>query len=210
MGRETLSEYLTTVVRELQGDERELRDWFDEVRRVATSLEGFADVSAVRFFTVWKDLPDEWRSIVNDFYTREALRNIPSTVERFVRLTPVLVDILPSKEVSIYLREASQCFVHGFFQASIALARSAVESGLNQHIKRRLGAIPATPLADKIDAAARFKLISPAGAKLAHDVRKTARDVLHRKPVKDSFAFETIVQARGFLKELLADQFRSG
>jgi len=95
--------------------------------------------------------------------------------------------------------------VHGFFQASIALARAAVESGLNQHIKRKLGAIPETELARKIDTAARLNLVSPAGAKLAHGVRKTARDVLHRKPAKDNLAFDTIMQARGFLKELFGD-----
>src|SRR3989442_15905322 len=118
MGSEALSEYLTRFVRELGEEEGELREWFDEVRHVAASLEGFADASAVRFLAVWKDLPDRWRRIVNDFYTREALRNIPDTVERFLKLTPVLVGAIPSKEVSIYLREASQCFVHGFFQAS--------------------------------------------------------------------------------------------
>lgn len=150
----------------------------------------------------WKSSPESLRWILDDFYTREALAKVPVTVERFLRLGPVLVGIIPSKEVSIYLREASQCFIHGFFQASIALARAAVEAGLNEHLQRRLGAVPGADLVKKIDLAARFKLVTLAGADLGHAVRKNARDVLHRKPAKDGLAFDTIVQARGFLKEL--------
>jgi len=172
------------------------------VREAVSSLEGFTGKLEKAIVDWLQRDPEEWRYFVDDFYSHEVVANIPRMVSRFVRLCPALAGVIPSGEVSVYLREATRCFIYGFFQASIALCRAALEAGLNEHLERRLGAVPAQDLVDKIDAAQRLRLISGQGAHLAHEVRTTARSVLHRKPVKSNLAFDTLVQSRGFLKEL--------
>ena len=122
-----------------------------------------------------------------------------------IRLTPVLTEGVPGQEVKIYLREASRCFIYGFFQASIALSRAALEAGLNDHLRKTVGTIPEVDLATKVKKAAEYKLVSAASASLGHAVRISAREVLHQKPANENSAFDTLVQARGFLMELYAE-----
>ena len=74
-------------------------------------------------------------------------------MSRFVRLSPVLVGVIPAKEVTVYLREGTRCFIYGFFQASIALCRAALEAGLNDHFQRKTGATPQMDLSGKIKGA---------------------------------------------------------
>jgi hypothetical protein len=65
-----------------------------------------------------------------------------------------------------------------------------------------MGTAPSLTLDGKIAAAARLKLISPQAADLGHAVRKTANKALHGALVKSNLAFDTLVQTRGFVKEL--------
>jgi len=183
--------------------DQEDRERFEEMMRLATSsLEGFAEPFAERLLGLLEQNRETWQWCADDFYSREIVANIRGIVHRFLRLSPVLVGIIPSKEVAMYLREATRSFIYGFFPGSIALCRAALEAGLSEHMKRRLGSDSTLDLMKKIDAAARLHLISNRDAGLGHAVRKTANDVLHRKPVKERLAFDTIVQTRGFLKEL--------
>jgi len=167
-----------------------------------SSLEGFAEPYAKRLLELLQEHRDTWEWFADDFYSREVVGNVQVMRTRFLNLCPVLVGVIPSREVAVYLREATRCYIYGFFQATIALCRAALEAGLNEHLERRLGRVPAQDLVDKIDAAQRLQLISGQGAHLAHEVRKTARNVLHRKPAKSNLAFDTLVQTRGFLQEL--------
>ena len=137
------------------------------------SLERFAEPWAKKLLDVWQSEPETWRWAVDDFYAREAVEKVPKTVGRFLRLSPVLLGVIPNDEVSIYVREATRCFIYGFFQASIALCRAALELGLNHLFKRRMGAIPDMLLA--------IRSAKPAGEKLA---------------------FDTLVNSRGILREL--------
>jgi len=203
MGAEFLSKLLHDYIRELNLDEgtEEDKEYRKYLQRTMASLEGFADEEQDFMFEGWTKYRD-WKWVVDDFYTREALGKVPGIIERFLRFRPILAGVIPSDEVSVYLSEATRCFIYGFFQASVALSRTAVEAGLNEHLRRTLGAVPPQDLVDKINCAERFKLVTPHAAQLAHGVRKAARDVLHRKPAKQGLAFDTLVQARGFLKEL--------
>ena len=167
-----------------------------------SSLEGFAEPYAKRLLELLQEHRDTWEWFADDFYGREVVRTIPGMVNRFLRLAPVLVGVIPSREVQIYLREATRCFIYGFFQASIALCRAAVESGLNEHWRRRFGDVSELNLAEKIDRAEKFRLINHDAAIMARKVKDAARKVLHQKPAKTSLAFDTLVLARGFLKSI--------
>jgi len=182
------------------------REKIKKMIKVATSsLEGFTQPDFLRIIELLRHSKDDWEWFADDFYTREVVANVPSMVSRFVSLSPVLVGVVPSEEPSTYLREASRCFIYGFFLAAIALARAALEAGLN----RRLGIV--VPLAkdktlyEKIECAARSspQLLSPETASLAHNVRTAANEVLHDEPtMQQDQAFGVLVQTRGVLKEL--------
>src|SRR5260221_12489044 len=105
------------------------------------------------------------------YYSRQSVKDVPSIAKRFLRLSPVLVGRVPSDEVSLYLREATQTFIHGFFQASTALSRAALEAGINEHLKVQLGSVPNAELVAKIDQLVRFKAIKADVAREGHLVR---------------------------------------
>jgi hypothetical protein len=172
------------------------------IRTATSSLEGFADEVSNRLRKAFEETGGFWEALVDEFYCHEVVANIPGMVDRFLRVSPVLAGVIPSVEVGTYLREATRCFIYGFFQGSTALCRSALESGLDEHLKRKLGTAPHQTLDDKIATAARLKLISPQAADLGQTVRKTANKALHGALVKANLAFDTLVQTRGFVKEL--------
>jgi hypothetical protein len=172
------------------------------IRFAASSLEGFAESAGNKLIDLWRKDPENWRWAVDDYYSREAVDNIRKTVGRFLKLSPVLVGVVPSSEVNIYLREATRCYIYGFFQASIALCRAALEAGLNELLKRRMGMTPQMKFAPKISQAGRFKLLNSFSTAEAHEVRKAARTVLHEKPVSQFLAFDTLARTRGVLLKM--------
>lgn len=207
MSDEFLSKLLQQYIRELNLDEgtEEDKEFRNSLQKTFGSLEGFADEEQKFMLEGWKRYPG-WEAVVDGFYCREALAKIPAIVERLSKLSPVLAVVIPNEEVSVYLSEATRSFIFGFFQASIVLCRAAVEAGLNDHLRRKLLVLPTLDLAEKIDAAERFRLIPPDTAQFAHAVREEANNVLHRKPAKETVAFDTLVRSRGFLGELFKKQ----
>jgi len=202
-----LSEYLATALRDLvqyapATPEDEQREYVESVRQAAQSLEGFKDPPHPHGFMTPQMEEWYWKSTGDEFYSREMVSNLPGMVERFSRLKPVLVGRLPDKQVTIYLREATRCFIYGFFQGSIALSRAALESGLNRHMERKLGSVRPMELKVNIEKSHLFKLISGGAAQLAEKVRKSANQVLHSKPATEALAFDVLVAVRGVLGEL--------
>jgi len=205
-----LSEHLATALREYEGvapewepeEQREHREYVEGVRSSAKELEefklgpGFENV-------LTPELQDWcWKFMGDKFYSREVVEHLPDMVRQFSQLRPVLVGKLPDRQVAIYMREATRCFVYGLFQGSIALSRAALEAGLNRYIEFKLGAVPPMDLKDKIEKAAQFKLIRGETASLGQEVRRLSNQVLHSKPASENMAFDALVAARGVLQEL--------
>lgn len=175
------------------------------IREAVSSLEGFTEEHGKAIADVLQRDPGGWEYFVDDFYSHEVVANIPGMVSRFVRLSPVLVGVIPSREVSAYLREATRCFIYGFFQATIAVCRAALDAGLNDRLEDAILALPELTLCEKIKRAGQGEdpLLTPETASLAHDVRKTANDVLHGEPtLQQDATFGVLVQTRAVLKEL--------
>ena len=169
----------------------------------AQSLEGFAEPWAKKLVELLRQDPDLWEWVVDEFYSRQVIDSLRGLNGRFLRLSPILIGIVPSKEVNLYLREATRCYIYGSFEASIALSRAALEAGLNEYLKRRLGAVPSQKLIEKVKKANLWKLLTSVSAGMAEDVSKAAGMVLHQRPAKsDQLAFDTLVRARGVLREL--------
>jgi hypothetical protein len=154
-------------------------DVLNLVRGAVKSLEGFLHPLAGEVVDVLRRDPGAWEWAANDFYSREVIAEVPGMVSRFLRLNPVLVGVIPNKEVSLYLEEASRAFIYGLFQAAIAVSRAALEVALDRLLKPGIPSVDNKSLNEKIKAATEGSLLSPQAAALAHGVRKAGRDVLH-------------------------------
>jgi len=193
---------LKTMLKDNQDERQMLASAWKRFKLAISSLEGFSDKLAAELVASFQDDPELWDWIIDDHYSREVVANIRGMVNRFLKLSQVPAGIIPSSEVTIYLREATRCYAYGFSQASIALARAALEAGLNEYLRRKVKAGVALKLMEKIKAAERFKLIDRSCAALAEDVSKAAGMVLHQKPASDSLAFDTLSRTRGVLLAL--------
>jgi len=202
---EALDGFIVEADQEFEAEDKEARLVVEKLVRSATSsLEGFAPSDAKVLLAFWQRNPETWKWATDDFYSRQCVSEIPKVVRRFLKLSPVLVGRIPSVEVSVYLREATQCFLHGFFQGSTALSRAAMEAGINELLSRQLGAVPSIDLVEKLRQLERFKLLDSHTAREAHEVRKAGGNVLHRSPAPEKLGFEILVKARRVLMKLYA------
>src|SRR5437879_1076020 len=132
------------------------------------------------------------------------MTRIPEITDRFEKLSPILTRVTHRKEENVYLREATQCYLYGFFQASTALFRTALETGLRDFCARKLGSEPGVTviLDDLVTRAVRFHLLSQESGAMASRVRKIANRVVHDEPIGEGQAFEVLVQTRRVLEEI--------
>ena len=65
-------------------------------------------------------------------FCRELLRSVPKMIERTRSLSNLSPEVIPNGACLVYLKEAVRCYILGLSQASIALARAAVETALLQ------------------------------------------------------------------------------
>jgi hypothetical protein len=175
------------------------------LRVVIHSLEGLASRKTDLFRDFFKKWPDLWLWSVDWWYCKDAMDRIPQITKRFEKLSPILTQVTHRKEVNVYLREATQCYLYGFFQASTVLFRTALETGLRDFCERKLGSRPTgtdVNLDDLITQTVRFHLLSEEAGAMASRVRKTANKVVHDEPVSEEKAFDVLVQTRFVLEEI--------
>jgi hypothetical protein len=111
---------------------------------------------------------------LDDFYSRELLRDVPSIVERTQRLAKLSLAGVP-KDSFDYLREAAQSYILGLPNAATALARAAIEVRLRKAVARLFGKtisrdVEFSELLKQYGA----RLLSRAGLSRAHRVREKA------------------------------------
>lgn len=174
--------------------------------KVIHSLEGLAPVETENLhqFLKEKEWADLWVWSIDWWYCKDAMTRIPEITDRFGKLSPILTRVAHRKEVNVYLREATQCYLYGFFQASTALFRTALETGLRDFCVHNLGSKPGVgvDLDDLITQAVRFHLLSQESGAMATRVRRIANRVVHDEPIAEGQAFEVLVQTRRVLEEI--------
>jgi hypothetical protein len=213
-GHGPLYSLVLDVLKDMDSDSRQATDpslarVYDLFRRaLILGVQGFIDAQADIVLEIWvKKHPDLWKAEVEDWFVREGLSRVPEIVDRFLRLGSIVPNKTPNPEVEVYLREGTRCFLYGFFQASTALARAAIEAGVKDCLAKRFGSVPECGLAQKIRVATKFSLLDPQRAKMARDVVKAAGRALHQETVKScSLAFDAIACARGALEGLYGRQ----
>jgi hypothetical protein len=169
---------------------------------VVGSLEGLSTEPANELSKCLREWKECWDWVVDWWYCKDAVERIQPITERFEKLTPILARVSHRKEVNVYLREATQCYLYGFFQASTTLFRTALEVGLKDFCDRKLGSRPHADLYDLISQAIRFHWLPQHVGIMANQVRAQANKVIHDDPISEQEAFDVLAKTRGVLAEL--------
>ena len=140
---------------------------------------------------------------IDEFFAIEAVSNLDPLVERFMELKAMFIHNKPPKEARKHLIEATQCYLQGFYQASIIICRSVVEYVLNKELKKKKQHGDFRNLHKIIDNAFKEKIIDSPLCGVAHSVRKAGRDAIHRKRFfSDKDALKYLEGTQGILKHV--------
>lgn len=91
-------------------------------------------------------------------------------------LSNLAVEKTPPEQLSVYLGEATKCYVLGLPQAAVALCRAALEQGIRE-ILRKDGADSSGDLSELLETASGAKVLNSAILRFAEDVRRAANRV---------------------------------
>lgn len=141
--------------------------------------------------------------MLDQFYSKELLAAVPGFVERTRDLQELTFAGVADPASLSYLREAATCYIHGLFQATVALARGAMELRLRKRVGMVAGQQVATEMELK-ELVERFgdRLLTNQGKKFATLVREVGNQVLHQRAVNSGKAREVLEAARRVILEL--------
>lgn len=189
-------------------DEKEkAREALEFVERMTAHLVGhlvgFSDATALKIESLFRDVGAPLDEQIEHYYVRDMLTRVPRIVARTMKLS----HIIPNKGVpgptEIYLKEATRAYLFGFWDASVALSRAAVEQGLRQAVKERLSR-NLEKLPDLVNASLRWELLDRPRADLADKVVSAGNRILHSNPADETEAWDVLCAARGVLLHLVS------
>jgi hypothetical protein len=180
-------------------DERSTRHFVEKMLRVyRSSVETFSQQWVERLHNILRDDPEWLGAEIDAILSKEAVDRIDDAVDTLLSFDPVLVTELPKADVSLYLKEATRCYLFGFNQGTVALCRAAIELALDERLSKA-ELLPPTNLQAKIKLAKDRKLIDEDAAILAHAVRKAGKTVLHKQAASAKNARDALDATRGAL-----------
>lgn len=143
--------------------------------------------------------------LIDECYSRQQLEMVPAMVKRTEDLSDKVLVNVP--DISLpYLREAANCYVAGYPNATVALSRTAVELPLRNALASRMGdkAVSRADLFVLVkDFAARTRLLSSDGVNRIHKIRLCANRALHEESAPDlAEALDVFESARLVVMEL--------
>jgi len=201
MPSDHLADYLASELGSLYEADVESSEWAELLRKLVEQLEGFGDEQTA----TWLRLNLEKRkkimkSLLDEFYTRDFLKKARKMVERTMELTAMTPKATPDAGVNFYLREATRCWIAGFWASSVVLSRTTLERALKHRLKDRPELSPADhKLKTLIDCAHRHSLIDNAHFKTAHQVRLKGNEVVHGSEAGEKLACEILERTRDVL-----------
>ncbi len=131
------------------------------------------------------------------------LKRVPKVVDRAMKLSELVGQREPSALVAGSLREATRCYIFGFWAATVALSRAAIEQALRERIYEKYAASPAT-LGRLIDFCEQNGVLDGARYGMANKVKAGGDKALHGGVVSAEDARDVIDAARGVLEHLHA------
>jgi len=177
-------------------------------REVAADFEAFTLPSrALITSIIRKYRKDHLEDSLDSYYVRKVLRDAPKLVHRTLQLETMATQEIPQTNGAFYLREATRCYIHGFWAACVALSRAAVEQALKEAVAKSVGATASDlKLSTLVESARRLRLADPAVLSLADDVRIAGNRTVHNKASDQPEAWDTLVRVRAVLLALYEGQ----
>jgi len=198
---EKLQELETESEDELDASERaETQEARQLVERMTAylvgRLAGLDDEMARKIDKLFSETKVSLDYHIEHFYVSNMLERIPKMVGRTMKLSPIMQKKTIPGGVDVYWREATRTYVYGFWDASVAMSRAAIESALRPALKERAGQSPDT-LREVVAASLRWGILDKPSREMADKVVPAANRVLHRKPAGEAEAWDTLCASRG-------------
>jgi hypothetical protein len=198
----SLSDYLAGELKELdEATQDEPRAWAKLQEELLECLEGFGPEQSARWLTLnVKRRREILANMFDELYTRDFLSKAKKVVERTMLLTAMTPKATPDRGVNLYLREATRCFIFGFWDSSVALSRATLELALKHGLRIR----GLTPTDDELwvllEAARKTHLIDGAHYQKGNQVRLDGKQVLHKgSRANHDLALKTLKSTREVL-----------
>ena len=186
--------------RQRLGLQQELQD-----RLMAHKMEPYIGSDHEDFITKVAAAMLDDTDILEDRLRADFETDIFNLVLRYKELNVFFVKQKPRKLVINRLKEALECYVHGFFQGCAILCRSTLETALREKTKEKLGREPRKrkPLGPLLDDAMKLGIISTNDERLANKVKSVGNDSVHdSKRCSSSEAFESLTNTKVLLNIL--------
>jgi hypothetical protein len=211
----TLSDYLLDHISEgsrfpklIGQSERELELSNGVATLIRVLLESKESLSGVgwselgpRLAALISDLGSDLREQCDWELTGSLLAQIPRFVDRTLELSELIGHRQPTVRTAVYLREATRCYIFGFWQASISLSRAAVENALRERVFEQFGSAP-HKFGKLIEFAQNSGILDGARSELANEVKVNGDKVLHGGETLVKDARNALEAARGVLEYL--------
>lgn len=195
------SEQLASQIGSLYEADIESEEWRRVLKKLVEGLEGFGDEpSALWLRSTFEKHPKLIDYLLDEFYTLDFLGKVQKMVERTTKLAAMIPRRTPGLGVNIYLREASRCYVAGFWESSVALSRSTLEIALRHRLQEEAGSRPPHDKFESILEDAHVSgVIDEAHCAMATEVYERGNDVLRGSPANEELAERMLWNARGVL-----------
>jgi hypothetical protein len=151
--------------------------------------------------------PDALPKSAARYAVRELSRLLPDVVQRLRRFQVTPVTSAVPTNVAQYAREASRCYLYGFFSAALILCRSCVESGiegklLQKGLRKQLSAIEYNKVQAMLDLGLSSNVLDEITFGMANDIRKSANKAVHGVVPTATDCRERLEQTRAVLQHL--------
>ena len=160
-------------------------------------------------------LEDGFRGLIPDALPREVVRYVvremsetfPAIVERVSTFRVIPVTSAVPTPVAQYAREASRCYLHGFFAACLILCRSCVESAVETKLdqeghRKALDALPFNRMQEMLNLALSKGVLDDLTLHMAHEIRKSANKAVHGTVPSEAECRDRLEQTREVLRHL--------
>jgi len=164
------------------------------------------DVENIESGIQWM-IPDALQRAAAAHVADEMSKLFPAVVERLVafRVTPV-TKAVPTN-VAQYAREATRCYLYGFFSACLALCRSCVESGIETRLVQRgrqkdLNSISYNKVEAMLELALKEGVVDELAYEMATAIRRSANKAIHGKVPSEPACRDGLEKTRAVLRHL--------
>jgi hypothetical protein len=151
--------------------------------------------------------PDALPVAAAQYVAYEMSELYPAVAERLraFQITPVSQAV--PKNVAQYAREASRCYLYGFFSACWALCRSCVESGIEERLvhkglTKELRGISYSKVQEMLKLALKSGVLDSLVYEMANDIRTSANKAIHGTMPSEAECRDRLEKTRAVLRHL--------